>query len=70
MNWDEQSERTDVIHYCATRPDFLLENLWEEEILITAYPVSHVKQGRYGESLPRKRQNDHEKYVGFKSDEL
>jgi hypothetical protein len=24
--------------------EFLLENLWEEEILIGAYPVTHLKQ--------------------------
>ena len=28
MNWDEQSERKDVLDYCATLQDFLLENLW------------------------------------------
>ena len=44
MNWDKQSERTDVLNYCATLQNFLLENLWEEEILIGAYAVSHVQQ--------------------------
>ena len=44
MNWAKHSERTDVLNYCATLQDFLLENLWEEEILIGSYPVSHVKQ--------------------------
>ena len=44
MNWDKQPERTDVLNYCATLQTFLLENLWEEEILIGAYPVSHVRQ--------------------------
>lgn len=42
MNWNKQPERTDVLQYCATLQGFLLENLWEEEILISAYPVSHV----------------------------
>jgi len=44
MNWDKQPERTEVLNYCATLQNFLLENLWEEEILIGAYPVSHVLQ--------------------------
>jgi hypothetical protein len=44
MNWEEQAERTDVLDYCASLQEFLLENLWEEEILIGAYPVSHLKQ--------------------------
>jgi hypothetical protein len=43
MNWEEQ-DRDDVLDYCATLQVSQLENLWEEEILITAYPVSHVKQ--------------------------
>ena len=42
MNWDKQSERNDVLNYCASLQSFLFENLWEEEILIGAYPVSHV----------------------------
>ena len=42
MNWDKHSERTEVLNYCATLKQFLLENLWEEEILISAYPVSHL----------------------------
>jgi hypothetical protein len=44
MNWDKQADRADVLSYCATLQGFLLENLWEEEILIAAYPVSHMKQ--------------------------
>lgn len=43
MNWDKQVDRVGVLNYCATLRSFLLENLWEEEILIAAYPVSHVK---------------------------
>lgn len=42
LNWDE--ERAEVLDYCATLQGFLLGNLWEEEILIGAYPVSHVRQ--------------------------
>jgi len=41
MNWEQRAE---VLDYCATLQGFLLENLWEEEILIGAYPVSHVRQ--------------------------
>jgi hypothetical protein len=42
MNWDKQADRTDVLDYCATLQGFLFENLWEEEILIAAHPVSHL----------------------------
>ena len=44
MNWEKRAERTEVLTYCAELQSFLLENLWEEEILIGAYPVSHLKQ--------------------------
>lgn len=43
MNWDEPPDRTEALDYCATLQGFLLENLWEEEILIGAYAVSHVR---------------------------
>jgi hypothetical protein len=43
MNWDKQADRSEALDYCATLQGFLLENLWEEEILIAAYPVSHVR---------------------------
>jgi len=42
MNWDEPSDQTDALNYCATLRKFLLENLWEEEILVAAHPASHV----------------------------
>jgi hypothetical protein len=44
LNWSEPTERAEVLDYCAMLRRFLLENLWEEEILISAYPVSHVSQ--------------------------
>ena len=44
MNWNEQSEQSDVLDYCSRLKTFLLENLWEEEILIAAYPLSHLTQ--------------------------
>lgn len=43
MNWDNKSEQAEVISYCGTIKKFLFENLWEEEILISAYPVSHFR---------------------------
>ena len=42
MDWDNTSDQAEVFSYCATLRNFLLENLWEEEILISAYPVSHL----------------------------
>jgi len=44
MRWEKQADRSEALDYCAMLQGFLLENLWEEEILIAAYPVSHVKQ--------------------------
>ncbi|PYS63185.1 MAG: hypothetical protein DMF74_11015 [Acidobacteria bacterium] len=44
MNWDREADRSDVLKYCARLQSFLLTNLWEEEILIGAYPVVHVQQ--------------------------
>ncbi len=44
MDWDKQADRTDVLNYCATLQAFLVENLWEEEILIASYPVSHCSE--------------------------
>ena len=44
LDWSRQSERTDLLAYCETLQTFLLENLWEEEILIGTYPVSHVQK--------------------------
>lgn len=42
MDWDQQSQRAEVLAYCAKLKTSLLENLSEEEILISAFPVSHV----------------------------
>jgi hypothetical protein len=41
MDWENSSDRADVLGYCAALRDFLFQNLWEEEILVTAYGVSH-----------------------------
>jgi hypothetical protein len=43
MDWDRQADQLDVLSYCAGLKDFLFENLSEEEILISAYPVSHFR---------------------------
>lgn len=42
MNWDNISEREAVLDYCADLKKFLLENLWEEAILITTSTVFHT----------------------------
>jgi hypothetical protein len=44
MDWDNDSDQAEVLRYCATLKDFLYENLSEEEILISAYPVSHFRE--------------------------
>jgi hypothetical protein len=41
MDWDRHADQLDVLSYCAGLKNFLFENLSEEEILISAYPVSH-----------------------------
>ena len=42
MNWENSDDKKGVLGYCARLQDFLLENLWEEEILIAAYSIAHV----------------------------
>ena len=44
MDWDVPSDRSDVLAYCTTLQKFLLENLWEEEVLIAAHSITHLKQ--------------------------
>lgn len=44
MDWFQPVERDEVLDYCALLRQFLLDNLSEEEILVTAYPVAHVSQ--------------------------
>ena len=43
MDWDRKADQMDVLSYCAGLKDFLFENLSEEEILISVYPVSHFR---------------------------
>ena len=45
IDWDEPSDQSELLDYSATLQTFLLENLWEEEILIVGYPVSHIRGG-------------------------
>lgn len=42
MDWAQPLERAEVLDYCAMLRQFLLDNLSEEEILVSAYPVAHV----------------------------
>jgi hypothetical protein len=44
LNWNKRAERGEALRYCAGLQNFLLDNLWEEAILIAAYPVSHTEQ--------------------------
>ena len=43
MSWNKRAEREMVLEYCGGLQNFLLENLWEEAILIAAHPVSHAQ---------------------------
>lgn len=42
MDWDQPAERAEVLDYCARLKQSLLNNLSEEEVLVGAFPVSHV----------------------------
>ena len=42
LDWSKGTERAEALDYCLKLRRFLLDNLVEEEILISAYPVSHV----------------------------
>jgi len=44
MSWHKYSDRAKVLAYCASLRKFLFENLREEEILISAYAVSHFRE--------------------------
>jgi len=44
LNWSKRAERDEALRYCAELQIFFLENLWEETILIVAYPVAHTRQ--------------------------
>jgi hypothetical protein len=42
MNWNQRPDQAEALEYCATLQKFLIENLWEEEVLVAAYSTSHV----------------------------
>lgn len=42
LDWNNRNERAEALDYCVKLKRFLLKNLLEEKILISAYPVSHV----------------------------
>jgi len=44
MDWNLSADQADALNYCASLKEFLFANLWEEEILISAHPVSHVRE--------------------------
>ncbi|HEX7998517.1 MAG TPA: hypothetical protein VF528_09015 [Pyrinomonadaceae bacterium] len=44
VSWNKQTERNEVLQYCAGLQTFLLRNLWEEAVLIVAYAVTHTNQ--------------------------
>ena len=45
MDWNEPVERAKVLAYCDTLKELLLEKLSEEEVLVSAFPVSHITRG-------------------------
>lgn len=44
MNWNDEADYVEVLEYCSQLQNFLLMNLWEEAVLITAQAVYHYKQ--------------------------
>ena len=44
LSWHRRAERGEALRYCAGLQGFLLDNLWEEAILIVAHPVSHTER--------------------------
>jgi hypothetical protein len=44
LSWHRRAERGEALRYCAGLQGFLLDNLWEEAILIAAHPVSHTER--------------------------
>ncbi|HXF40184.1 MAG TPA: hypothetical protein VN687_10775 [Blastocatellia bacterium] len=42
MNWTKRAERNEVLEYCSELQSFMLRNLWEEAVLIAAYPTAHA----------------------------
>ncbi|MGI9055959.1 MAG: hypothetical protein ACR2F2_09180 [Pyrinomonadaceae bacterium] len=44
MNWNDEADHAEVLEYCSQLQNFLLMNLWEEAVLITAQAVYHHEQ--------------------------
>ena len=42
LDWSKEADQAEVLNYCVELKRFLLQTLLEKEILISAYPVSHV----------------------------
>ena len=42
LNWAKRRDRNQALTYSASLQSFLLKNLWEESVLIAAYPASHT----------------------------
>jgi hypothetical protein len=43
LSWNKRAERAEALSYCAGLQRFLLDNLWEEAVLIVAHSVSHTE---------------------------
>ncbi len=44
MNWADETDYAEALEYCQQLRNFLLLNLWEEAILITARQTSHLAE--------------------------
>ena len=44
LSWNNSAQKKEALDYCSGLQTFLLENLWEESILIAAHPISHTQQ--------------------------
>jgi len=41
LSWNKRTDRAEALQYCGGLQLFLLENLTEEAVLVSAYPVFH-----------------------------
>jgi len=42
MDWNQPGEWAELVSYCAALKQVLMDNLSEEEVLVSAFPVSHI----------------------------
>ena len=42
LDWNNSTARNEALSYCSGLETFLLENLWEESILVAVHPVFHT----------------------------